>query len=156
MSTTLTFDVTLFREQFPKYADPLDYPDATLQMYWDLATCFVSDLNCGALKDSCRQYALNLLVAHYAYINTITNAPGDGQPQIETASTVGRVSVTLQPPPSRDLWDWWLNLSPYGQQLHALLLSYAVGGIIVGGSLEATDFLASAYGSYGNSGWLSR
>src|ERR1700685_802222 len=93
----LTFDVTLFRQQFPAFSNATNFPDATLQMYWDLATCYISDVNCGVLNGSCRQKAINLMTAHLTQISVIvrTNPTTSGTPKVVTGSTIDKISVTL-------------------------------------------------------------
>ncbi|OWK47571.1 hypothetical protein FRUB_01270 [Fimbriiglobus ruber] len=38
-----------------------------------------------------------------------------------TGATIDKISVTLEPPPAPNAWQYWLQSSPYGQQLLALL-----------------------------------
>lgn len=135
---TLTFDVTLFRQQFPVFANPTTFPDAMLQMYWDMATCQISNCNYGYLNGDCRQLALNLLTAHLTAISVLV---ANGQtPGIVTNATIDKISVALKAPETRNAWLWWLNTTPYGQQLLALLLAKGVGGFYVGGLPETTAF----------------
>jgi len=47
---------------------------------------------------------------------------------VVTAATIDKISVTLMPPPGLNQWQWWLNQTPYGQQLLALLQIAAAGG----------------------------
>ena len=73
---THTFDYALFQEQFPAYASaPVQ---SVLQVYWDVGTNFIdpNDNLCGGLNGDVLQYALNLMVAHQAYINALI---ADGQ-----------------------------------------------------------------------------
>lgn len=127
---TITFDVAAFRLQFPAFADPVAFPDATLQGYRDAATCYISADDYGYLNGDCRARALNLMTAHIAALSVIIAA---GQtPGLVSGSTVDKISVTLTPPPVKDQWQWWLALTPYGQQLAALLAAKAVGGLFVG------------------------
>jgi hypothetical protein len=59
MTTTaiLTFDVVAFRLQIPAYSDPVEFPDATLQSFWDAATYYMSNVgNFGSLQGDARQY----------------------------------------------------------------------------------------------------
>ncbi len=136
---TLTFDVAAFRVQFPAFADETLFPDATLQMYWDNATCYMDDNGSyGILTGACRQLALNYLTAHLAAISVII-AGGDIPGQVQ-ASTVDKVSVTLTPPENPNQWQWWLGTTPYGQQLLALLQARSAGGWYVGGLPESGAF----------------
>lgn len=136
---TLTFDVTAFRLQFPAYADATLFPDATLQMYWDNATCYIDDNGSyGWLQGTCRQLALNLMTAHLVALSVIVAA---GQvPGLMQTATIDKVSVGLTPPPLKNQWGWWLSLTPYGQQLWALLQVNSVGGFYTGGAPELAAF----------------
>lgn len=140
---TLTFDVTLFRTQFPAFSNATNFPDETLQMYWDMATCYISDTNCGVLNGNCRQTAINLMTAHLTQISVIigANPTTSGTPKVVTGSTIDKISVTLTPPPfnNSQYW-WWLSTTPYGAQLLALLQAKAIGGMYVGGLPETAAF----------------
>jgi hypothetical protein len=139
--TTLTFDVIAFRLEFPAFANTTDYPDSTLQGYWDVATCFISDQDYGVLNGKCRQHALNLMVAHLAALaGVIAQNNYKGVPSLSQAATIDKVQVTLTPPPLKSQWGWWLSLTGYGQQLYALLQAKSVAGLYVGGLPETSAF----------------
>ncbi len=135
---TITFDIDKFRLQFPEFSNVITYPDVMLQMYWDMATCYVSDEDYGCLSGSCRELALNLMTAHLVEIGTGTTS-GDA-PAFVSSATVDKVSVSTVPPPQRDQYEWWLSLTSYGQQLLALLKAKSVGGCYIGGSPERAAF----------------
>ena len=120
----ITFNVTTFRAQFPAF--------------FNVATCYVSDADYGRLTGDCRLYALTAMTAHLAAISDL--AAAGNTPAFVTSSTIGSVSVSVQPPPNTDQWEWWMNLTPYGQQLLALLTQAGVGGFLVGGSPERSPF----------------
>lgn len=130
----LTFDVALFRQQFPAFANMTTFPDAMLQMYWDMATCYISDEDYGWLNDGCRQLAINLMTAHLTALSVLI-AEGD-TPGIVNSATIDKVSVSLTPPPIPNQWRWWLNNTPYGAQLLSLLAANSVGGFYIGGLPE--------------------
>lgn len=135
----IEFDVAVFRAQFPAFASETTYPDALLQGYWDQATCYISDQDYGCVQGGCRRAAINAMAAHLCALNDLIvsgNAPG-----VAVGATVGSVSASrAQPPFGTDPWRYWLNLTPYGQQLLALLESAAVGGFYVGGNPERAAF----------------
>lgn len=134
MAAVISFDPILFRAQIPAYADPVAYPDATIQGYWDAGACYISTDNYGWLSGGCRARALNLMAAHLIALAGMIAA---GQtPGLITSSGVDKVSVGLTPPPLRSQWGWWMSLTPYGAQLWALLQTRAVGGLYVGGAIE--------------------
>lgn len=124
----IQFNLTAFRASFPCF-QTLDPVEA--EMYWGFATDFISNYPqwCICVKTQARY--LNLMTAHIAALAG-TIAAGD-TPGIVTNATIDKISVSLQPPPERNQWQYWLNQTPYGQQLLALLQVGAVGGIYAGG-----------------------
>jgi hypothetical protein len=150
--TTLTFDVALFREQFPAFSDVTTFPDAMLQMYWDMATCYISDCDYGWLNGTCRQLAINLMTAHLTALSVLIAA--GTTPQLISSSTVDKITVTLKMPETPNQWRWWLNTTPYGMQLLALLSAQSVGGFYIGGLPELSGF-RKVYGTFVN-GYIGR
>lgn len=143
----LTFDYALFIAQCPAYSNESQFSQATLQAFWDSATYYISDVgNFGSLQGDARQYAINLLVAHLVYISQLV-ASGT-VPYVLGASSIDKVSITAVPPPLKNQWGWWMSISPYGQQLWALLQAKSVGGFYIGGSPTI-----SAFRGYGYSGF---
>ena len=146
--STITFDVALFRVRFPVYADPIEYPDALLQDFWNQATCFVSDEDFGIINGLCRLQLINLMTAHLIYIwNLVNNRNGDssGDGGLDdtgniTSASIGDVSISVMPPPATDDFSWWINQTPYGKQFLALLSIQSKGGFYIGGSPERQAF----------------
>jgi len=132
------FDIDQFRIDFPQFSDSTVFSDVRLQAYWDWATCYISDCDYGYLSGACRYYAIELMVAHLAQLNIII-AAGEIPGQVIGAS-ISKISVTLQGAPNPNQWEWWLNQTPYGQQLLALLQAASVGGFFIGGSPERLAF----------------
>jgi len=134
-ATIITFDPTAFRALFPQFA-PDPPTDDTLQSWFDLASGFISTTNFSGLMlgGAARVQALNLLTAHIGAINTLIAA---GQtPGFETDAQIDKIRVSVQPPPDKTQFQWWLNTTPYGAQLAALLEMSAVGGFYAGGLPE--------------------
>lgn len=141
------YDDTLFRAQFPEFADPVQYPAAMIDAYWDMATMFISDVECywSMLKGKRLATALNMMTAHLMTLGRNAKggggkAPGSKQGGFTTSATVGEVSVAKLAPPAIDGWEWWLASTTYGQMLWALLQLLAVGGFSVGGLPESEAF----------------
>ena len=134
--TLLTFDYDAFIVLFPLYSNSTTYPEATLTLYWTQATYYMSNIaNYGDLQEDSRQYALNLLTAHITYINTQINS---GQsPFIMTNAVIDKVNVSIVAPPTKNGWRFWLNTSPFGAQLIALLEANIVGGTYIAGYCRA-------------------
>lgn len=133
-----TFDIPAFRISYPAFADSTAFPNTTLQMYWNNATCYISTNDYGALTGNCRYNALTLMTAH---LTALSVAVAAGKlPNLPTSATIDKVTVSYLAPPVKSQWAWWLSLTPYGQQLYALLQSVSVGGFLVGGSPERLAF----------------
>ena len=145
-------DTDLFRLMFPEFADETKYPDAMIQVYWDIAHTFISpvDCPCQLLNGKALGYAGYLMTAHLMWLATQSSSPSGGSGGsssaggtaggIVTSASIGEVSVSMAQPPFKSGWDYWLNQSPYGQQLLALLRIVSVGGTFVGGLPERTGF----------------
>jgi len=132
----LTLTIADFRAMFPVFANPVAFPDAVINMQYATATIYISDSNCGVLNGTARLTALYQMTAHLIALNVLV-AENDGSvPGITTAARVGSVSVTLLPPPAKNQFQWWLNQTPYGAALLALLKRKAVGGFFIGGGGE--------------------
>lgn len=133
MQAVIQFDVAAFRAAFtPAFDDNATYTIAALQQYWNNAINYISPVNYGWLIGAARQQALNLMTAHLANISSII--AGGQTPGIVKEATIDKVSVSLVPPPGGDQFHWWLNITPYGQQLLALLKLKSTGGLFAGGS----------------------
>jgi ABC-type dipeptide/oligopeptide/nickel transport system permease subunit len=139
----LVFNVVYFRQAFPEFANETVFTTATLQMYWDWATLYVSNINWGWLRNRSRQHALNLMTAHIAQVRQIAKA---GEvPGIITDSKVDKVEVKLEPPPLPNQFQWWLGTTGYGQDLLALLQTKSVGGSYYGGPSVLGAFYSGGY-----------
>ncbi len=137
MTGSYIFDVAAFRLAYREFATSPD--DTVLSGYWTIATCYIANDDYGWLAGDCRDLALNLMTAHIAKIMTLTNA-GKTPTGLTNSATIGKVTVTKTPPSNPDEFYWWLNLSSYGQMLLVLLEAKAVGGLLVGGSLDSQAF----------------
>lgn len=131
---TIIFDPAIFRSLFPAFSCTSAYPNTMLDMFWDSATNFISNKQyffSGGLRPAQQRYALNLMTAHLVYLNAqISKGENTGLMQ---GATIDKISVTLTPPPDLDKFSYWLNQSPYGQQLLAMLDLASTGGFYFGG-----------------------
>lgn len=138
-----------FRSLFTAFANTTQYPQANLQMFWTVATDYISPVDCSwnNLNGASLQLAIDCLCAHLATLFTQDAAnvaagetPGQSE-GIGVSSSIGAISVSQLPPPvGDDPWRYWLNQTSYGQQLLALLSVKAVGGFYVGGMNERGGF----------------
>ena len=125
----MTFDLPTFRALYPQF-DAV--ADATVLAQAGQAECYLAE----TCADSC---ALNLMVAHLLQLsaNAASGAPA-GQ---VTSASIDKVSVTVaQGAGANNSYTYWLNSTPYGQQLAALLARCAAGGTFVGGLPERAAF----------------
>jgi hypothetical protein len=145
----ITFSPTAFRGYYPQFANATTYPDAALDSWFWQASQFVSTTpmsNWAMLTGLAQLYALNLFTAHIGAIAALITS---GQtPAFETSAAIDKIRVTVQPPPNPTQFAWWLNLTPYGQQLAAMLATKTAGGFYTGGSPTRFGF-RNAGGGWG-------
>jgi hypothetical protein len=132
---TIQYNDAAFRALFPPYADPAKYPQATILNYWNMGTAYISNRSggafCGGMNLQRQTLALQLMTAHLLFIAGLIAI---GQvPAPVTAAGIDKINVTLEPPPAKNMWQYWLSSSPYGQELLALLSVAGVGGFFIGG-----------------------
>lgn len=131
----IAFNVTAFYAAFPAFQAT---PVTTLNQYWSMATGYITNQVWGCRNVAKQTQYLNLMTAHLAALNDLIAA---GQtPGLITGATIDKITVTLTPPPMKDQFQWWLNITPYGQQLLALLQVNSVGGWFIGGSPQRSFF----------------
>lgn len=135
------YDDTYFRSVSPAFESRAMYPASIIQVWWDQATNYVTNQYGGCYfwganyNLSQQKLAVNLMAAHLLYISNLVTT---GQtPGVVTNATIDKVSVALLPPPQSNNWQYWLNQSPYGQQLMALLQVAGVGGFYYSGGRPA-------------------
>ena len=145
--TTIVFNAALFRTQCPLYANVVSYPDATIENWWNIGSDYVSVEDYGYLSGNSRAFALNLMAAHLLYLSEKI-ASGAAMGQITSASE-GSVSVGITPPPFKSMLQYWLGLTPFGQQLYALLSAKSTFGFYVGGS-GVTGNIRNPNGTFNN------
>lgn len=137
----ITLDIAVFRAQFRAFANPVEYPDGLLQMNFDAATSYISDDNYGLIAGKTRQLALYQMTAHLIQLNNLIADSGGEAIGITTNASVDKVRVSIVPPPfGNDQWAYWMNLTPYGAALLALLELQSVGGFYIGGEGELSGF----------------
>lgn len=129
----INYNDAAFRALFPAFANPTAYPQAMLQAYWDTATAYISNRNggcyAGGMTLAQQTLALNQMTAHLVALSGLIAA---GQtPGVMVGATIDKISITLEPPPAPNQWSYWLQSTPYGQQLLALLQVASAGGFYV-------------------------
>lgn len=124
----MAFNLQTFRNLYPQFNS---VPDDTVNSVAQQADCYLSS----TCADDC---AIYLLVAHMLQLqqNQTNGLPG-GQ---VTSASIDKVSVTVAAAPGTTSYTYWLNSTPYGQQLAALLARCSAGGFYVGGLPERAAF----------------
>lgn len=124
------------RQAFPAFKDLNKYSDDQIQIMIDQARCYISANKYGILKESCRKLGLELMAAHLLSLqDRINSGNASAEGQI-TSSSIDSVSISLAPPPSKNMLEYWLSLTPYGQRYWILLMSHAPAGLYFGGSWQ--------------------
>ena len=104
------FNVVTFRLLYPAFANANAFPTDALQQFWYNALSYIEPFDTPNLWGYRRQQAINLMTAHLVALSVLI---ATGQtPGYVTAGTVDKISVTLDPPPKPDQWQWWLDLTP--------------------------------------------
>ena len=134
-----TFNSVAFREQFPAFTSITKYPDGQLSGYFTMATAYIFPSDWGGMSGAQLQLALDLMTAHLTWLNQLIVA-GNTSAAPVAGATIDKVSVSLVAPESKSAWAYWLNTTPYGKQLLALLRILSRGGGIVGGAPEGLGF----------------
>jgi len=140
--TTFTFDYASFIAAYPEFNNPVTFPVATLQSYWNQGNAYIDPTNYGWLQGNSRLEACNLITAHIAKLFILIQ--NNQVPGLMQNATIDKVTVGLTPPPLKNQFQWWLSLTPYGQMLLALLQVNSVGGFFVGSLPERSAFRSVA------------
>lgn len=120
-----------------------------IEMLIEISKSYIDpyDYRCRMLSGRSLRYAILLMAAHLYSLyqqrmQTVCEGgnAGDDQGGFIQSASVGDVSVAKANLPAKDMWDWWLAQTPYGQQLLALLKVSGVGGLTIGGLPEREGF----------------
>lgn len=134
----LQFDVDDFRAQFPGlFPDPPN-TDALIEIFWSAAVCYVSPDTAGPISADCRREILNFVTAHL--ITLSDSAQAGNQAGFVVSASIDKISVTIQAPPSKTAFQFFLNQTHFGIQAYALLYAGGVGGSYFGGFNELGSF----------------
>lgn len=138
MSSPPVPDVAKFRQWFPAFANATVFPDAQIELYWDMGGDYLGQCGGALLRGGPFERARYLMAAHLLWIFYLTSK---GQtPGVMTGATIDKVSVTIAAPTTKDSWHYWLAATPYGQALDALLKLKAAGGVTIPGNPERSAF----------------
>lgn len=143
---TYLYNDDTFRKMFRALDNAAIYPQVILQMYWDQAGTIISNTSYGFLAAQGGPMAMNLMTAHLAALSQMI-ANGE-VPQIATGASIDKISVTLEAPPTKSMFDWWLATTPYGMQLLAMMGVASAGGFYTPGSIGRAGFFAGGANGY--------
>lgn len=124
--SNVVITIAKFREAFPEFADATKYKDAYIERHIDTAMIFISDRN-WLIKPKVRELAIEYMTAHLIYLENLDESGNfigwndSATSGAVTSSHIGDVSVSLQPPIASEEWELWLETTPYGKMLLALL-----------------------------------
>lgn len=138
MSQVYVLDIPQFRIDYPEFESPIKYPDELLERTFSNSDCYIDNYNYGWLSGDCRYKALTLMTAHLLHLASFI--PINQVPGLMQGATIDKISVSLTPPPLPNQFQWWVALTPYGQQLLAMLQVKSVGGFYIGGLPEKSAF----------------
>lgn len=132
--TVITLTVDSFRSDFLEFEDESKYDDDLIASLINRSYSYISRNVYGRLSEADRTLALELMTAHLLTINDkITSNAATGQ---IASTSIDAISVSLVAPVNKNAWQYWLNSTPYGQQLLALLTAHAPAGLYFGGSFQ--------------------
>ena len=114
MTQTIDINPTVFRTLFPDFKS---FSDEKIEAMACGIDAYISTTP-GAigLKISLQRRGCYLALAHISYMSEHP----DKFRQLASASE-GSVSASFGTPPTKDMRDYWLSLSPYGMELLAIL-----------------------------------
>ena len=130
---TVVLDVSSFRARFKAFSSVTTYPNTTIETTWNTSTIYISDVINEFFPSDKLELALQQMTAHLLTISDKLTSSSK-QMGIVASSTIGSVSVSMVAPKQVSEWEFWLNQTPYGQQLLALLNTVTAGGFYIGGS----------------------
>lgn len=135
---THTLDIATWRATFPEFANATTYPDAQVQLQWNLGAGYLGAEDGPLIEGPALQSALDLMAAHL--LQLFTKATRGQVAGVVVGSTIDKTQVQLAPPPFKNGWGYWLSLTPYGVTLNGLLRARGAGGYYIGGSPERFGF----------------
>lgn len=129
MSNYIEITADEFITAFPEFAEQ---ETETVEMFIERAGCYISTYNYGVLRNGCRKLAIEYMVAHLLTLNDKIKSGNTSGGQVASTS-IDKVSVSLTPPTTNGLYQYWLGTTAYGLALLALLKSKAPAGVFSGG-----------------------
>ncbi len=139
--STIVLVIVDFRAMFPSFSDPTRYPDQMIELWFNVATDYLSPTPTAHWPEKQLTTALYLMTAHLLSLAGEANA-GDGLAGgVDTSASIDGVSVSSTLPPfGNSGWKFWMMRTLFGQQLYAMLSRAAIGGFYAGASADRANF----------------
>ena len=132
--------VSEFRLAFPEFGNTTKYPDGYIQRFITMASMFITK-DSGRIKDEVRVLALEYMTGHLITLSALDgqgNAQGDGNAGgVLSSAHIESVSVAYQTAIAKDMFEQWIQSTPYGKMYWALLSANNPAGIFWIGSPRA-------------------
>ena len=114
MTQHITVNPTTFRELFPKFKKLSD--GAIENMYCGVGAYISTVPGAIGLTECLQKRGVYLATAHIAFM-----AENPDKFRQVSSAREGSVSASFATPPTKDIRDYWLSLSPYGMELLTIL-----------------------------------
>lgn len=138
---TIAFNAASFRAQFPgEFPNPPNTDDL-IELYWNVAICYVSPQTGGVMTVECRTTVLNYVTAHVLKMSQ--GAADDEQLGFIEQGQIDKISVKVMTFPVTSAFTLFLMATPYGSQALAILSAHNNVGFYVGGRNELGSFRRS-------------
>lgn len=137
----MAIDIAAFRKAFPAFTDETFYPAESIQAAADMASCYISFSARWYRCENCIALMEMLITAHLLYLNGTEFVPGQTATGVMTSATIDGISVGFAVnTATKGSFTAWLDKSPYGEQLGALLARFSRSFGYIGGTSERRAF----------------
>lgn len=127
----MAFDIAVFRQSFPAFADETTYPDAMIEIWAGLGDKLLNVERWGDFYDE----GLRFFVAHEVYLAakaaTATDTDSASEGGLVASLGAGPLSVSFDNQPALEKDAGHYNLTTYGKQYWRLVQIVGMGGAFV-------------------------
>lgn len=135
------FDIAAFRRSFPAFADETFYSDAAISAAAGMADCYISTSSRWYRCENCAALMQMLITAHLLQLNGTEFVPGQSATGVMTSASIDGISVGFSVnTANKGSFMAWLDKTPYGEQLGALLSRFSRSLGYIGGTSERRAF----------------
>ncbi len=137
----MAFDVAAFRRAFPAFTDETFYPSEAIEAAAAMADCYINTSSRWYRCDQCISLMQQLITAHLLTLNGTEFVPGQTATGVMTSASIDGISVGFTVnTANKGSFTAWLDKTPYGEQLAALLARFSRTIGYIGGSGERRGF----------------